>query len=181
MSTNFLAQTFWTHPGVRDIPTKLPGYPRLPPSKPKENKLSREGARTFRPPPLRVKTSTPPGGLRTQKVNLCALFSCLTYERPLEVVALQCMCCGWLNRRDASILPSNYVKLILKSSRAAARRESKRQMNRGNRTESLWEANLPLRSRKRGPQKRGPQSMSVSTMRGRYWNSVSAFLLDSLQ
>ena len=32
-------------------------------------------------------------------------------------------------------------------------------------------------SRKRGPQKRGPQSMSVSTMRGRYWNSVSAFSL----
>ena len=35
-------------------------------------------------------------------------------------------------------------------------------------------------SRKRGPQKRGPQSMSVSTMRGRYWISVSAFLFDSL-
>ena len=41
-------------------------------------------------------------------------------------------------------------------------------------------------SRKRGPQKRGPQkrcpqSMSVSTMRGRYSNSVSAFLCDSPQ
>ena len=35
-------------------------------------------ARTFRPPPLRVeKTPTPPGSLRTQKVNLCALFSYL--------------------------------------------------------------------------------------------------------
>ena len=38
-----------------------------------------------------------------------------------------------------------------------------------------------LESRKWGPQNRGPQSMSVSTMRGRYWNSVPAFLLDSLQ
>ena len=33
---------------------------------------------------------------------------------------------------------------------------------------------------KRGLQKRGPQSMSVSTMQGRYWISVSAFLFDSL-
>ena len=32
----FFAQTFWTPPGVRDIPAKFPGHPSFPPSKPRE-------------------------------------------------------------------------------------------------------------------------------------------------
>ena len=39
----FFTQTFSTPPGVRDIPAKFPGYPRFLSSKPKEDKLSREG------------------------------------------------------------------------------------------------------------------------------------------
>ena len=35
-----LAQTLWIHPGLWDIPAKLPGRPRFLPSQPKENKLS---------------------------------------------------------------------------------------------------------------------------------------------
>ena len=73
MRTNsFWAQTFWTPPGVRDIPAKFPGHPRFLSSKPKEDKLSREGTNF----PFAWKTPTPPGSLWTQKVNLCALFSC---------------------------------------------------------------------------------------------------------
>ena len=57
----FFAQTFWTPPGVRDTPAKFPGHPRFVSSKPKENKLSREGTNFSattpsrgRPPPDRT-------------------------------------------------------------------------------------------------------------------------------
>ena len=55
------AQTFRTPPGVRDIPAKFLGHPRFLSSKPKENKLSREGTNFSattpsrgRPPPHRA-------------------------------------------------------------------------------------------------------------------------------
>ena len=61
MRTNFFAQTFSIPPGVRDIPAKIPGHPRFLPSKPKEDKLSREGtsfsaptSSRGRPPPHRA-------------------------------------------------------------------------------------------------------------------------------
>ena len=65
--TNFL-NTF-RGPGH---PDKIPGHPKFLPLKPKEDKLSRDGMNFSTPT---WKTPTPPGGLRTQEVNLCALFS----------------------------------------------------------------------------------------------------------
>ena len=47
----FSARTFRTPPGVRDIPAKIPGYPRFFSSKPKEDKLSREGTKFSTPTP----------------------------------------------------------------------------------------------------------------------------------
>ena len=41
----FFAQTFWTPPGVRDIPAKFPGHPGFLSSKPKEDKVSRAGTK----------------------------------------------------------------------------------------------------------------------------------------
>ena len=55
---SFFAQTFWTPPGVRDIPAKFPGHPGFLSSKPKEDKVSRAGTKFSattpsrgRPPP----------------------------------------------------------------------------------------------------------------------------------
>ena len=73
MNTNFFRTNFLNTP--KGSGTKFPGHPRFLTSKPKEDKLSREGTNFS----ITWKTSTPPGGLWTQKVNLCALFSCLKY------------------------------------------------------------------------------------------------------
>ena len=58
---SFFAQTFWTPPGVRDIPAKFPGHPGFLSSKPKEDKVSRAGTKFLattpsrgRPPPHRA-------------------------------------------------------------------------------------------------------------------------------
>ena len=72
MRTNFFCTNFLNtvrgpgHPGKNpwDIPDSSLRNPR------KTNEL-------FGHHPFAWKTPTPPGGLRTQKVNLCALFSCL--------------------------------------------------------------------------------------------------------
>ena len=53
------------------MPAKLRGHPRFLSSKPREDKLSREGANHH---PFAWKTPTPPGGLRTPKVTFCAFF-----------------------------------------------------------------------------------------------------------
>ena len=68
--TNIVPLTgVWNPPPFRYPPLKSPR---------KEDEHFRVRARTFRPPPLRVEDPlTPPGGLRTQKVSLCAPFSCL--------------------------------------------------------------------------------------------------------
>ena len=58
---SFFAQTFWTPPGVRDIPAKFPGHPGFLSSKPKEDKVPRAGTKFSatapsrgRPPPHRA-------------------------------------------------------------------------------------------------------------------------------
>ena len=55
MSTNFLLHRPFEHPQEfqRDIPAKFPGHPTFPPSKPKENKHSREGTNFLTPTPSR--------------------------------------------------------------------------------------------------------------------------------
>ena len=61
MHTNFFCTKFLNTPRVRDIPAKFPGHPRFLSSKPKEDKLSREGTKFSattpsrgRPPPHRA-------------------------------------------------------------------------------------------------------------------------------
>ena len=57
------------------MPAKFPGHPRS------HGRQSFEGEHeVFDHHPFPWKTPTPPGGFRTQKVNLCALFSCLKSE-----------------------------------------------------------------------------------------------------
>ena len=64
-------------------PGKIPGTPHLP---------SEGGHELFDPHPLAWKTLTPPD-IRPQKVNLCALFSCLIVELPsLQKCWLQRSC-----------------------------------------------------------------------------------------
>ena len=55
----FVAQTFWIPPGVRDIPAKFLGHPRFLSSKPKEDKLSREGTNFSATTPSRGRPPTP--------------------------------------------------------------------------------------------------------------------------
>ena len=81
MHTKFFLHKLFEHPqgsgtsrqNSLDIPDSSLRNPR------KTNFRGR--ARSFRPPPLRVEDPppTPPGGLRTRKVYLCALFSCLNH------------------------------------------------------------------------------------------------------
>ena len=61
MRTNFVCTNFLNTPRGRDIPAKFPGHPRVLSSKPKEDKLSREGTNFSattpsrgRPPPHRA-------------------------------------------------------------------------------------------------------------------------------
>ena len=84
--TNFFCTNFLNTPmaRVQDIPANSPAHPRFLSSKPNEDKLSRERTNFFGHHPFEWKTPTPPGGLRTQKVNLCALFSYLLNRHATE-------------------------------------------------------------------------------------------------
>ena len=78
MRANFFCTNFLNTPRGPGHPGKIPGTSQIP-------LFETQGRRTFEgehglfdPHPFTWKTPTPPGGLRTQKVNLCALSSCLT-------------------------------------------------------------------------------------------------------
>ena len=73
MRGNFFAQTFSTPLGVRDIPAKFPGHPRFL-FETQGRQTFEGGHELFRHHPFVWKNPTRPGGLRTQEVNLCALF-----------------------------------------------------------------------------------------------------------
>ena len=62
----FLAQTFWTPPGS--------GTSQIPLFKTQGRQTFEGGHELFGHHPFAWKTPIPPGGLRTQKLNLCALF-----------------------------------------------------------------------------------------------------------
>ena len=59
-------------------PGKIPGTSRIPLFETQGRQSFEGGHEVFGHHPFAWKTPTPPGGLRTQKLNLCALFSCLT-------------------------------------------------------------------------------------------------------
>ena len=73
--TNFLN----TPKGPRH-PGKIPGTSQIPLFETQGRQTFKGEHELFGHHPCAWKTPTPPGGLRTQKVNLCALFSCLSYE-----------------------------------------------------------------------------------------------------
>ena len=77
MRTNIFCANFLNTPrGPGNPSKKIQDIPDSSLSNPRKTNF-RGRARTFRPPPLRVEDPTPPGGHQTQKVNLCAPFSCL--------------------------------------------------------------------------------------------------------
>ena len=74
MSTNFFCTNFLNTPRGPGHPSKIPGTSQVPP----QGRQTFEGGHElFDPHPFAWKTPTPPGGLRTPKLNLCALLSCL--------------------------------------------------------------------------------------------------------
>ena len=90
MSTNVSCTNFLNTPSGPGHPGKFQGYPRFPPSKPNENKLSREGTNFSTPTPSRGRPPIPPGNLRAQKVNLCALLTCLNGRLAQESASSCC-------------------------------------------------------------------------------------------
>ena len=93
----FFAQTFLSTPRCPGHPGKIPGISQIPLfENPRKDKTFEGGHEVFDPHPFAWKTPTPPSGLRTQKVNLCALFSCLTgvrfYKPPCVQLIKQPFC-----------------------------------------------------------------------------------------
>ena len=73
MRTKFFCTNFSNTPRGPGHPGKNPGISQIPLLTPRQT--FEGGHEVFDPHPFAWKTPTPPGALRTQKVNLCALFS----------------------------------------------------------------------------------------------------------
>ena len=74
MYTNFLSTNFWNTPRGPGHPGKIPGTSQIPLFETQGRQTFEGGHEVFGHHPFAWKTPTPPGGLRTQKLNLCALF-----------------------------------------------------------------------------------------------------------
>ena len=74
MSTNFLCTNFSNIPRGPGHPGKNPGTSQVPPFETEGRQTFEGGHELFGHHPFAWKTPTPANGLRTQKVNLCALF-----------------------------------------------------------------------------------------------------------
>ena len=77
MRTNFLNTNFLNTARGPGHPGKNPGTSQIPPFETQGTQTFEGGHELFSHHPFAWKTPTPPRGLRTQKVNLCALLSCL--------------------------------------------------------------------------------------------------------
>ena len=78
MRTNFSCTNFLNTPRGPGHPGKIPGTSQIPLFETQGRQTFEGEHELFGHHPFAWKTPTPPGGLRTQKVNLCALFSGLT-------------------------------------------------------------------------------------------------------
>ena len=78
MRTNFFCTSFLNTFRGPGHPGKIPRTSQIPPFETQGRQTFEGGHELFGHHPFARKTPTPPGGLRTQKVNLCDLFSCLT-------------------------------------------------------------------------------------------------------
>ena len=79
MRTKFFCTNFLNTARGPGHPSKIPGTSRIPLSETQGRQSFEGGHEVFGHHPFAWKTPTPPGGLRTQKLNLCALFSCLNF------------------------------------------------------------------------------------------------------
>ena len=77
MRTKFFCTNFFNTARGPGHPGKNPGTSQIPVFETQGRRTFEGGHEVFGHHPSAWKTPTPPGGLRTQKVNLCALFSCL--------------------------------------------------------------------------------------------------------
>ena len=77
MHTKFFCTNFLNTARGPGHPGKIPGTSRIPLFETQGKQSFEGGHEVFGHHPFAWKTPTPPGGLRTQKLNLCALFSCL--------------------------------------------------------------------------------------------------------
>ena len=82
MRTKFFCTNFLNTANVPGHPGKIPGTSRIPLFETQGRQSFEGGHEVFGHHPFAWKTPTPPGGLRTQKLNLCALFSCLICGNP---------------------------------------------------------------------------------------------------
>ena len=77
MRTNFFCTNFLNTPRGPGHPGKIPGTSQSPLFETQGRQTFEGVHEVFGHHPFEWKTPTPPGGLQTQKVYLCALFSCL--------------------------------------------------------------------------------------------------------
>ena len=82
MRTKFFCTNFLNTPRGPGHPARIPGTSQIPLSETQGRQTFEGGHEVFGHHPFEWKTPTPPGGLRTQKVNLCALFSCRKSRAP---------------------------------------------------------------------------------------------------
>ena len=82
--TSFFGTNFLNTPRGPGHPGKIPGTSQIPLLETQGRRTFEGGRELFGHHPFAWKTPTPPGGLRNQKVNLCALFSCLILSRALR-------------------------------------------------------------------------------------------------
>ena len=80
MRTKFFCTNFLNIARGAGHPGKIPGTSRIPLFETQGRQSFQGGHEVFGHHPFAWKTPTPPGGLRTQKLNLCALFSCLNSD-----------------------------------------------------------------------------------------------------
>ena len=73
MRTKFFCTNFSNTPRAPGHPGKTPGTSQIPLFETRGRPTFEGGHELFDPHPFAWKTPTPPGGLQTQKVNLCAL------------------------------------------------------------------------------------------------------------
>ena len=105
MRTKFFCTNFLNTARGPGHPGKIPGTSRIPLFETQGRQSFEGGHEVFGHHPFAWKTPTPPSGLRTQKLNLCALFSCLSFVlqtcRPNQVHSIAATSSA-LTRRDAT-------------------------------------------------------------------------------
>ena len=89
MRTNFFCTNFLNTLKGPGHPGKLPGTSQIPLFEIQGRQTFEGGRELFGHHAFAWKIPTPPGGLQTRKVNLCALFSCLILPRFGSQTALQ--------------------------------------------------------------------------------------------